>query len=45
MSPVARCIEIAQEHLLLQPMLYRRDRTRDLTRDEGLAADRTLVVE
>src|SRR5262245_53142508 len=44
-SPVARGIEIAEEQLLLQPALDRRDRSRDLAGDEGFAADRALVVE
>src|SRR5437899_553615 len=45
MSPVARGIEIAEVHSLLQAMLDRRHRARDLAGDESFAADRALVVE
>src|SRR5262249_32403173 len=43
--PVTQGIEIAEEHLLLQPTLDRCDRARDLAGDEGFAWDWTLVVE
>jgi len=45
MPPVAHGIEIAEEQLLLQPTLDRRNRARDLAGYEGLASDRTLMIE
>src|SRR5262249_23677392 len=44
-APVAQGVEVTEEELLLQPMLDRGDRTRDLAGDEGFTADRALVVE
>ena len=44
-APVALGIEIAEIEPVLQPELDRRDRAGDLAGDEGLAADRALVVE
>ncbi len=45
MAPVAQGVEIAEEQLALQAMGDRRDGAGDLAGDEGLAADRALVVE
>src|SRR5262245_53970366 len=45
MPPVTQGIEVAEEQLLLQSTLDRRDRARDLAGDEGFASDRTLMVE
>ena len=45
MAPVAPGIEVAEVQPLLQPERDRRDRARDLAGDEGLAAQRALVVE
>ncbi len=45
MAPVALGIEIADEQLVLLAGLDRRHRAGDLARDEGLAADRALVIE
>src|SRR5271170_3278968 len=45
MAPVALGVEIAEKQLALQPMGDRGDTAGDLAGDEGLAADRALMVE
>ncbi len=45
MAPVALGIEVAEIELVLPPERNRGDRPGDLAGDEGLAADRALVVE
>ena len=45
MAPVAQRVEVAEVQAVLQPERDARERARDLARDEGLAAQRALVVE
>jgi hypothetical protein len=45
MAPVAPGVEIAEKELALQPVGDGSDASGDLAGDEGLTADRALVVE
>ncbi len=45
MSPISLCIEIANIELRLLAVMNGRHRARNLSRNEGLAACRPLVIE
>jgi hypothetical protein len=44
-SPVAFCVQVAEEQLLLQTMLDRSNRPRDFACDERFAASRAFMVK
>ena len=45
MAPIALGVEIAEIELVLEPMMDRRDRTGNFTRNESFAPNRALMVE